>query len=174
MLNLTFKFASLISASSGARRRRLLGGRDAMNRYVCSGGRLAILSAVVGLGPGHTDPQGPPRAPQSIFGIYGQTSAGRDSIRITDKPDGKIGVAIRLYFSGGHTCQLNKDGEWREDHLSVIAEGLDASRPCRLNGFFGNGRILLKDDAYQCAPVYCGTRGKLDNVSLPKMSAKPK
>jgi hypothetical protein len=145
-----------------------------MNRYACSGGRLAILSAVVGLGPGQTAPQGPPQAPQSIFGTYGQTSAGRDSIQITEKPNGKIGVNIRLYFSSGHTCQLNKDGEWREDHLSVIAEGLDASRPCRLNGFFDKGRILLKDDAYQCTPVYCGTRGKLDNVSLPKMSAKRK
>src|SRR5215472_7023428 len=115
VLNLTFKFASLISASSGARRRRLLGGRDPMNRFVCSGGRLAILSAVVGLGPSQTAPQKPAQTPQSIFGTYGQTSAVRDSIRITEKPDGKIGVAIRLYFSGGHTCQLNKDGEWRED-----------------------------------------------------------
>ena len=127
---------------------------------------------MVGLGPSQTAPQKPAQAPQSIFGTYGQTSAGRDSIRITEKPNGKIGVAIRLYFSGGHTCQLNKAGEWREDHLAVVAEGLDASRPCRLNGFFDKGRILLKDEAYQCAPVYCGTRGKLDNVSLPKMSAK--
>ncbi len=46
---------------------------------------------------------------------------------------------------------------------------LDSSSPCRLNVFFSKGGILLKDGGLRCAPLYCGTHGKLDNVSRPKL-----
>jgi hypothetical protein len=115
-----------------------------------------------------------PAPPQTIFGTYGQSTPGRDSIRITKKPDGKIGVDIKLYYSSGHTCSLNSDGEWRRDRVIVIAEGLEADRSCRLNVLFDKGRIRLKDEGYRCAPVYCGTRGKFDDVSLPKSGVKSK
>lgn len=135
--------------------------------------RASILSLLAGLASlpavGQT-----PAPPLSIFGIYGQSTPGRDSIRITKKPDGKIGVAVRLYYSSGHTCSLTGDGEWREDRIVVIAEGLEANRSCMLNVFFDKGRIRLKDEGYRCAPVYCGTRGKLDDVSLPKSAVKSK
>jgi hypothetical protein len=111
---------------------------------------------------------------KSVFGFYGQPSPGHDSIRVTEESNDRIGVNLKLYYSNGHTCQLNLDGKWSEDHLAVIAGGLEASRPCRLNLFFQNRRVLLKDDGLQCAPVYCGTRGKLDNVSLPKFSRNRK
>jgi hypothetical protein len=41
-----------------------------------------------------------------------------------------------------------------------------------LNVFFDKGRVRLRDEGYRCAPVYCGTRGKLDDVSLPKSGVK--
>jgi hypothetical protein len=114
--------------------------------------------------------QGPARPAGSVFGIYGQPSAGHDSIQVSEKTNRRIGVKLKLYYSNGHTCQLNEDGKWSEDHVAIVAQGLDANRPCRLNLFFQNGRVRLKDDDFQCAPVYCGTRGKLDNVNLPKFS----
>jgi hypothetical protein len=114
--------------------------------------------------------QAPERPVNSIFGRYGQPTRGLDSIHVTEKANGWIGVSLKLYFANGHTCQLNKDGKWSRDHVAIVADGLDANRPCRLNLFFENHRVLLKDEDFQCAPVYCGTRGKLDNASLPKFS----
>jgi len=114
--------------------------------------------------------QGPAPPTESVFGVYGQPSAGHDSIQVSEKTNGRIGVNLKLYYSNGHTCQLKKDGEWSEDHVAIVAEGLDANRPCRLNLFFRDGSVLLKDENFQCAPVYCGSRGKLDNVCLPKFS----
>jgi hypothetical protein len=110
------------------------------------------------------------RPSKRIFGVYGQPTPGHDSIRVGENANGKISVALKLYYSKGHTCQLNQDGEWREDHVAIVADGLDANRQCKLNLFFENGRVVLKDEGLQCAPVYCGARGKLDNVSLPKFS----
>jgi hypothetical protein len=107
---------------------------------------------------------------KSVFGVYGEAKAGHDYVRVTEKPDEKVGVSLKLYYANGHTCQLNKDGEWSGDHVAIVADGLDQSRPCRLNLFFENRHVVLKDEGFQCAPVYCGTRGKLDNASLPKLS----
>ena len=109
-----------------------------------------------------------------IFGIYGQPKSGHDSIRVSEESNGRIGVNLKLYYSNGHTCQLNLDGKWSQDHVAVVAEGLDANRPCRLNLFFEERNVRLKDEGLLCAPVYCGTRGKLDNVSLPKFSPNRK
>ena len=136
--------------------------------------RLVILCGIAGavsLPPAASESA--TRPPQSIFGAYGHATAGHDSIRVTEKA-GKINVALKLYYANGHTCQLNQDGGWREDHLAVVADGLDASRPCRLNVFFDKNGVRLKDEGFQCAPVYCGTRGKLDNVSLPKLEPNRK
>lgn len=136
---------------------------------------LGVLCAVIcGVGPLPVASQARARPVPGIFGIYKQPRPGRDSIRVTQRPDGKIAVAIKLYYANGHTCQLNKNGDWREDHVAIVAEGLDAGQSCRLSAFFDNGRILLKDEGFQCTPVYCGTRGKLDNVSLPKFNPNRK
>jgi hypothetical protein len=110
------------------------------------------------------------RPVKSIFGVYGQPNPGRDSIRVVEKANDLIGVSLRLYYANGHTCQLNKDGTWSRDHVAIVADGLDPNRPCRLNLFFENHRVVVKDDGLGCAPVYCGTRGKLDNASLPKFN----
>ena len=114
--------------------------------------------------------QGVPQPTKSVFGVYGQPGAGHNSIRVTEKAGGQIGVNLRLYYANGHTCRLQKDGKWAADHIAIVADGLDANRPCRLNLFFENRGVLLKDEGLQCAPVYCGTRGKLDGATLPKFT----
>ncbi len=113
-------------------------------------------------------------APKRIFGLYGQpgqsqNTGGRDSIRVTPGKKGQVGVAIRLYYDNGHTCNLNKSGTWDSDHVLVAADGLTQNEQCKLEAYFPRGGILLKDEAQRCAQVYCGTRGKLDAVSLIKM-----
>lgn len=118
-----------------------------------------------------SQPRAVEHAPESIFGLYAPPSArtaGQDNIRITRRRDGTIDVALKLYYANGHTCQLNKPGEWLGDHVLISAEGLDQNQPCKLEASFSKGHVLLKDDGLRCAPVYCGTRGKLDGVSLPK------
>ena len=115
-----------------------------------------------------------PSPPKTIFGVYGRPTAGQDSIQITQGVNEKIGVALKLYFSSGHSCQLKQAGEWRGDHVAVVAEGLDPGQSCKLSVYFDKNRVLLKDEGLHCAPVYCGTRGKLDSVSLPKFSPKRK
>jgi hypothetical protein len=140
----------------------------AAGRFAVSCGVISTLSSVPVLS------QGPGLPPKSVFGVYGQPTAGHDSIEVIEKADGRIRVNLKLYYSNGHTCQFNKDGKWSEDHVAIVAEGLDTNRPCRLNLFFENDRVLLKDEGFQCAPVYCGTRGKLDDASLPKFSPKHK
>jgi len=146
----------------------MLGYLRAVARFGISCGVISAMSSLPVVG------QGPTRPIKSVFGVYGQPTSGHDSIQVTEKANDQIGVNLKLYFSNGHTCQLNKDGKWSEDHVAIVAEGLDASRPCRLNLFFENGRVLLKDEEFQCAAVYCGTRGKLDNLSLPKFSPNRK
>ena len=146
----------------------MLSYRHAAGRFAVSLGVISAMSSLPVLS------QKPTLAPKSVFGVYGQPTAGHDSIEVTEKADGRIGVNLKLYYSNGHTCQLNKDGKWSQDHVAIVAEGLDANRPCRLNLFFENGRVLLKDEGSQCAPVYCGTRGKLDDARLPKFRPKHK
>lgn len=137
-------------------------------------GLWILLAVSSGLLPHVVSGQALAHPSDSVFGIFGQPTAGHDSIRITKKANGKIAVAIKLYYASGHTCQLNKDGEWREDHVTVIADSLEPGQACRLNISFQKDRILLKDEGYRCTPVYCGTRGTLDNVSLPKINPNKK
>jgi hypothetical protein len=133
---------------------------------------LAVLTMTIAAVPTWPAAAQAASPPDSIFGTYGKLSAGRDSIRVIRQPGGKIGLVIKLYYSNGHTCDLTADGDWRDEHIAVVADGLDPSRTCTLNAFFRNNRISLKDDGLRCAPVYCGARGKLDNVSLPRTSRK--
>jgi hypothetical protein len=135
--------------------------------------RLAVIclgahGAALPLPPGSSDP------PKTIFGVYGQAKGGNDSVRVTRKPNGKIGVTVKLYYGHGHTCHLNQDGDWQADHIAVQAEGLDRTKPCSLSLYFNNGRVLLKDPNSLCAAVYCGARGKFDQVSLPRTSSRHK
>jgi hypothetical protein len=146
-----------------------------MHRYIRAAGRAGIFCGVIAaLSSLPIESQNLARPLKSIFGIYGQPAAGRDSIQVTEKANGKVGVNLKLYYADGHTCRLNKDGEWHEDHVAVVADGIDRNRQCKLNVFFDKDHVLLKDEGLQCAPVYCGTRGTLDSVSLPKYNPNRK
>ncbi len=130
---------------------------------------IAALSSLPGAPQKERPKSSPALSPYYIFGAYGNRTAGSDLIRVTEKSSGWIGVSVRLYYAGGHTCRLSQSGRWHEDHVAVVANGLDPNRPCRLNLFFENGAVRLEDEGRQCTPVYCGTRGKLDSVSLRKV-----
>jgi hypothetical protein len=139
-----------------------------LSRLAICGAVISAVSSLPLVTWGFTGPL------KSVFGIYGQPATGHDFVRVTEKANGRIGVNLKLYYSNGHTCQLNKDGKWSDDHVAIVAEALNANQPCRLNLFFENHRVVLKDEGLQCAPVYCGTRGKLDDTSLPKFSPNRK
>ena len=114
---------------------------------------------------------GAAQPPKNIFGLYAPAGKspprpGRDSIRVTSHAQGKVNLAVKLYYANGHTCQLDKEGEWKEDHLLVVADGLNPKEACQLEARFTEGRIRLSDEGQRCAQVYCGTRGKLDGVVL--------
>src|SRR5258708_32303486 len=75
--------------------------------------------------------------PKAIYGVYAASgkAAGRDSIRVTPKSGGKAGLALKLYYANGHTCQMEKEGEWQGNHLLIAAEGLRENEPCVLQVF---------------------------------------
>ena len=112
--------------------------------------------------------------PKTIFGVYGTSGKTGDTVRVSRAAQGKIALALKLYYANGHTCALNKDGEWHGDHLLLVTEGISENEPCKLEAAFPPGRVVLKDEGQRCARVYCGTRGKLDGVSLPKKSSARK
>jgi hypothetical protein len=145
-----------------------LGSPRMVARFGIFCGVIAVMSSLPVVSQRLTRPA------KSIFGVYGRPTPGQDSIQVAKKSNDRIGVNLKLYYSNGHICQLNKDGRWNGDHVAIVAEGLDPNRPCRLNLFFENNRVLLKDEGFQCAPVYCGTRGKLDDANLPKFSPNRK
>jgi hypothetical protein len=137
------------------------------NFWMCSGIALALCWISALAAPDQTK-----TPPKSIFGVYGpgqkRAGRGRDLIRIKARESGKVNVALKLYYANGHTCQLDLDGEWQGDHVSIAADGLDQNQGCKLEASFSQGRIHLSDQGQRCAKVYCGTRGKLDGLVLSK------
>jgi len=109
-----------------------------------------------------------PAPPKAIYGVYGSARKGHNSIRITPAASGKVNVALKLYYANGHTCTLNKEADWQSDHLVITEPGANENETCKMEASFSENRILLKDSGQRCARIYCGTRGKLDAVSLGK------
>ncbi len=142
----------------------MLSVRRTVSRFAISCAVITVQSSLPLVTQAFTGPA------RSVFGVYGQPAAGHDFIRVAEKANHRIGVSLKLYYANGHTCQLNEEGQWSGDHVAIVAQGLNANQPCRLDLFFEDHRVLLKDEGLQCAPVYCGTRGKLDDTSLPKFS----
>jgi hypothetical protein len=87
---------------------------------------------------------------------------------------GKVGVAIRLVYAAGQSCQLEETGVWRDHKVIVKADGLTENEPCVLELTFQGAQVRLKDAGLRCSKVFCGTRGTLDAVSLPKRAAASK
>jgi Fe2+ transport system protein FeoA len=106
-------------------------------------------------------------APASIFGTYSKPGAP-DSIELKSAAEGKVGIAIRLVYAAGQSCQLEEMGVWKDHKVVVKAGGLTENEPCVLELTFQGGQVRLKDAGLRCSKVFCGTRGTLDEVSLPK------
>jgi hypothetical protein len=123
------------------------------------------IVVAVWIGAGFSQQAPPAVPPANIFTSYGVRP---DYVRVTRGNSGRIRVGLRLHFSHGQTCSLNREGDWRGDHVSIAAEGIEPSRPCELKLSFPGGRVLLADEGQRCAQVFCGTRGKLDGVRLPR------
>jgi len=112
-------------------------------------------------------------APASIFGTYSKPGTP-DSIELKSAAAGKVGVAIRLVYAAGQSCQLEETGVWTDHKLIVKAGGLTENEPCVLELTFHGPQVRLKDAGLRCSKVFCGTRGTLDEVSLPKRAAATK
>ncbi|MGA3028607.1 MAG: hypothetical protein ABSF98_28005 [Bryobacteraceae bacterium] len=93
-----------------------------------------------------------------------------DAIRVTRQKGNKVGIAVKLHFENGQTCQLDKTGEWLHDHVVVRAGGINPGEQCELKAMFQGGGVQLSDEGQRCSRVYCGTRGTFDGVSLPRRS----
>jgi hypothetical protein len=123
--------------------------------FFCGFGGVAVLLAA---------------APAGIFGTYSKPGAP-DSIELKSSAAGKVGVAIRLVYAAGQSCQLEEMGVWKDHKVIVKAGGLTEDEPCVLELTFHGARVRLTDAGLRCSKVFCGTRGTLDAVSLPKRVA---
>ena len=94
--------------------------------------------------------QGPP---DSVYGVY--TKAG-DSVRVKKLADGKVSVSCRLIFGAGQTCEMEGPANWKDNVLTLRADGLEDSKPCVLELRFAGGKVTLKDTGSNCRPVYWG------------------
>lgn len=112
-------------------------------------------------------------APASIFGTYSRPGTP-DSIEVKSAPAGKVGVAIRLVYAAGQSCQLEETGVWKDHKVIVQAQGLVENEPCVLELTFHGAQVRLKDAGLRCSKVFCGTRGTLDAVRLPRRVSTPK
>jgi hypothetical protein len=119
-------------------------------------------------------------APTNIFGTYSKSCTPKkgipcrptaDSLVLSKKPDGKIGVELKLIYAAGHTCQMEGTSEWKDNSITLEAEGLEADKPCRLKISFQGGKAVLQDVASLCTAVYCGSRGTFHGVTFQKPSA---
>jgi hypothetical protein len=112
-------------------------------------------------------------APASIFGTYSKPGTP-DYIQLKPAAAGKVEVALRLVYAAGQSCQLKETGVWTDHKVIVKADGLDENEPCLLELTFQDAQVRLKDAGLRCSKVFCGTRGTLDEVSLPKRAAASK
>jgi hypothetical protein len=118
-------------------------------------------------------------APVAIFGKYVRTCPAQkpcrptaDSLQLTTKSENRVGVAIRLIYAAGHSCQIEGIGSWKDDRVAIEAEGLEDNKPCRLEIAFQAGIATIRDVGRRCTPVYCGTRGTFQGVTFQKPAAK--
>jgi hypothetical protein len=93
-----------------------------MRSYSSIARSVRIVCGILGVVGSHPVASQTPSPPKTIFGVYGQPTAGQDSIQITRGVHEKIGVALKLYFSSGHSCQLKQAGEWRGEAVGGVAE----------------------------------------------------
>lgn len=124
------------------------------------------LLCVVLIGAGYGLAEDPPPA------IYGTYRKPGDTLKIFRK-DGKTVISVHLSYANGHSCNLDGTGEWKDSKLLITAEGTSREE-CRLELSFEGGAVVFKDPDFGCTRYYCGTRGTLEPVRLPKAAAPAK
>lgn len=110
--------------------------------------------------------------PDSILGLY--KKAPGDTVRVTRQKDGKAKVETRLVFGGGQSCVMEGEAVWKNNVLTLQADGLDDAKPCRLEMRFAGSKVTLSDPDNLCRPVYCGSAGTFQGAALTKSAAASK
>jgi hypothetical protein len=122
--------------------------------------------------------------PKSIFGRYSQTEplcmytgsegeieCGGDAesyIDLQPAEGNRVAVRSELIFFNAHVCDFESVGEWVGDELRVPSEIEDIG--CVLILRFRDGQVVTDDPGGRCKS-YCGARGGLRIIELPKLSA---
>ena len=138
-----------------------------------------ILAVLAGLGAVIAAGAAQAQVPPELFGQYGGIVCGpaikgcipttaSDSVTIQPAANGRATVSVRIIFAGGQTCDVDGEGRWQGGKLTLVAEGLEANRPCRLGMRVASGVLSLDDPDRSCREVYCGTRGAFDGARFKK------
>jgi len=96
----------------------------------------------------------------------------RDRLTITRKKN-QPHIDLRLGGQVGHACSLSARGKWIDSRL--VAESKASTNPgkvCRLEITFDENTATLHDADQSCYEMYCSARGRIDNVSLPRLRTK--
>ena len=71
----------------------MLSVRRTVSRFAISCAVITVQSSLPLVTQAFTGPA------KSVFGVYGQPTAGHDFIRVTEKANDRIGVSLKLYYS---------------------------------------------------------------------------
>lgn len=139
---------------------------------------IGILVMCFGI---HLDVSAASEPPSSVFGEYhgaGCPSKGQpgsclptgasDRIRILPGEGADALVNVKIVFEKGHSCTLEGEATWVEDHFTLRADGLDPAKPCQLELRLSDSELKLNDAGARCREVYCGTRGAFDGARFKK------
>ena len=122
---------------------------------------VALVAALAVVRAGESE-----AASQRSASEYGKGTG--DSVRVVPLKSGDVRVELRLTYAGGHSCSAREIGRVSGAGIEVVADSLDESHPCHLFLQPTDSEVRLKDPGGYCAAVFCGTRGTLDGVRLPR------
>ncbi len=99
--------------------------------------------------------------PATIYGEYNAFGKGTSStlsktVTITKSQDFLTKVTIQLSFPQGQSCELEGNANWKANQLTIIADGLETNKPCKLILKIKNNILTLHDIEGKCKEVYCG------------------
>jgi hypothetical protein len=115
--------------------------------------------------------------PQSIFGVYanrtvvcfsGETPCEGpvlDYAMVIPTADKQARVDVDLNYSNGHSCHFEAGASWEDNGLTAIGDS-----DCKLRFRFNRNKLTIEDPDGNCRS-YCGARGTLNDVTLPKRGA---
>ncbi|MBI3560277.1 MAG: hypothetical protein HY080_00965 [Gammaproteobacteria bacterium] len=107
----------------------------------------------------------PPRDPKAE---YCSNTTSTDYVIVKPSKKADAHVKIRRVLAQGHTCTLDQDMSWSDGHLTYNAEGIKPDKPCKLELWFKDETLVLKDIGYICRELYCGSRGLFEGGHFEK------